>query len=118
MPTANAKLSDLKPKSSIEEDDTSKAQEKPPQFIDLQIVHKMCYLCSMTNQILTHTHDINEDLEQALLTFVLSFKNHILTDSRLILLGSHLAEDANGSEDVAEPVDTIEGVYNESKQAY
>lgn len=68
----------------------------------------------MTNQILTLAGRINEDLEQALLTFVLSFKNHILTDSRLIMLGAHLAEDANGSDDVAEPVDGIDGVYNES----
>lgn len=34
------------------------------------------------------------------------------------MLGSHLAEDANGSDDVLQVADTLEGVYNESKQAY
>jgi len=43
---------------------------------------------------------LNPDLEQALLTFVLAFKNHVLTDQRLIMLGSHLAEGANGSDNV------------------
>ena len=57
-------------------------------------------------------------MESSLLSFTLVFKNHVLTDSRLILLGSHLAEDANGSDDGPQAIDSIEGVYNESKNAY
>lgn len=53
-----------------------------------------------------------------MLQFTLVFKNHILTDSRLILLGSHLAEDANGSDDGPQTVESIDGIYNESKSAY
>ena len=59
---------------------------------------------------------MDEDLESALLTFILSFKNHVLTDSRLICLGSRLAEDTNGADEVV--IDSIDGVYNESKLAY
>jgi hypothetical protein len=38
----------------------------------------------------------------------------VLTDSRLIMLGAHLCEEP---EDEAR-LDTIDGVYNESKSAY
>jgi len=37
----------------------------------------------------------------------------------MILLGSHFSEDANGSDDGrASALDSIDGVYNESKNAY
>jgi hypothetical protein len=43
--------------------------------------------------------EVSTDLESALLAFTLVYKNHVLTDSRMILLGSHFADDANGSDD-------------------
>ena len=37
----------------------------------------------------------------------------------MILLGSHLSDDANGSDSVEQSaLDSIDGVYNESKNAY
>jgi hypothetical protein len=46
--------------------------------------------------------------------FCVTFKNHVLTDSRLIMLGAHLSEEPEGEA----ALDTIEGVYNETKSAY
>ena len=44
---------------------------------------------------------------------MLVFKNLIITDSRMILLGAHL-----GKSDGDDAVDTIDGIYNETKNAY
>ena len=54
------------------------------------------------------------ELESSLLSFAIGFKNQVLTDSRLILLGSNLSNEPE--EDGA--LDTLDGVYNESKTAY
>lgn len=73
----------------------------------------------MTNQLRDRKIQVNTDLETALLAFTLVYKNHVLTDSRMILLGSHLSEDANGSDSVSQSaLDSIDGIYNESKNAY
>lgn len=92
----------------------TKHPQELPKFVDFQIIQRICYLCNITNQILTQFGKINSDLEQALLQFILSFKNHVLTDSRLTAL-SQFAEDANGSDDGPVQVDSIEGIYNESQ---
>ena len=110
LPSASVKLSDVK--SMGEMNETQK-----PIFVDLQIVQRVVYLCDITNQVLGRLQRMNTDLEYALLGFVLGFKNHILTDQRMILLASCLAQEANGG-DSPPPVDTIDGVYNESQQAY
>jgi len=57
---------------------------------------------------------VSPELEEKLLHFCVNYKNHVLTDSRLIMLGAHLCEEP---EDEAR-LDTIDGVYNESKSAY
>lgn len=50
-----------------------------------------------------------------MLTFCMAFKNHVLVDSRIIMLGAHLAKPDDGSES---PVDTLDGIYNETANGY
>lgn len=57
---------------------------------------------------------IFSELEISLLNFIMSYKSHVLTDSRIIMLGSHLCAEPESEA----ALDTIEGVYNESKNAY
>ena len=70
----------------------------------------------MTNQLRANEsqRDILIELESALLSFCVSYKNHVLTDSTLILLGSQLCDEPE-SESL---VDSLENVYNESQKAY
>ena len=75
MPSAQAKLADMK---------------GAHKWTDFQIVRTIIYLCTLGQ--------VGQKLEQQLLTFINGFKSHILTDSRLIFLGTHLSEDANGSD--------------------
>ena len=49
-----------------------------------------------------------------MLAFACSYKNHILTDSRLILLGNSLSN----NEEADDALEVLDGVYNESKVAY
>ena len=55
---------------------------------------------------------MTSEFELALLHFTLNFKNHVLTDSRMIMLGTSIADDALDAP--KKPVDTIDGIYNES----
>lgn len=73
-------------------------------------------MCKVTNQLHQSGQRANilTELELALLAFSLSFKNHVLTDSRLILLGSALSED----QDDGVSIEGIDSIYNESKSAY
>ena len=48
------------------------------------------------------------------MSFACGFKNHILTDSRLILLGNSLSN----TEEQDDALEVLDGVYNESKVAY
>jgi len=54
-----------------------------------------------------------------MLNFIHMFKGHVLTDSRMLLFSSSLAESENPADNEnANPTDTIDGVYNESQNAY
>lgn len=55
------------------------------------LTSRMVYLCNLTNQLLAHQQKQNAELEKALLSFILQFKGTLITDSRLLLLGSHIA---------------------------
>lgn len=82
------------------------AEEK---FLDFKIVQSLLFLCQKTN---FGFNDI--EFEIGLLNFMLIFKNHVLTDSRLSFLGTNLAEDANGSETVQSLVDKAECNENQA----
>ncbi len=120
LPASTSKFAAIRPKVNIDgEMGEKQIEDQTPQFVDFKIVQRICYLCSLTNQIKAQNIEVSTDLESALLAFTLVFKNHVLTDSRMILLGSHFADDANGSDDGPQSVlDSIDGVYNESKNAY
>lgn len=66
----------------------------------------------MTNQLRQSGNPVTSEFELALLHFILSFKNHVLTDSRMIMLGTSIADD--GLDTPKKPVDTVDGIYNES----
>lgn len=74
------------------------------------------YLCKITNQLRANDQNrsIYSGLEISLLYFVTSYKNHVLTDSRLIMMGAQLCEEPEDEN----AIDTIEGIYNESRSAY
>ena len=76
----------------------------------------MLYLTKLTNQIkqMENARKVETELELSLLSFAVGYKNHVLTDSRLISLGSNLSNEP----DEDEALDTLAGVYNESKAAY
>lgn len=76
----------------------------------------MLYICKITNQIkqTQSARQVETELESSLLSFAAGYKNHVLTDSRLILLGSNLSNEPEADD----ALDTLDGVYNESKTAY
>ncbi len=93
--------------------------EEPPKFIDFQIVSRLVYLCNLTNQLFSKLGVQDIELEHALLTYTLSFKSQIITDSRLLLIASHIAnlndKDSNASESLLYGTDTDN---TKTKQAY
>lgn len=59
------------------------------------------------------------EFERALLNFIHMFKGHVLTDSRMLLFSSNLAEsEIPDDNENANATNTIDGVYNESQNAY
>ena len=76
----------------------------------------MLYICKLTNHIkqTQNARQVESELESSLLSFAVGYKNHVLTDSRLILLGSNLSNEP----ECDDGLDTLDGVYNESKTAY
>jgi hypothetical protein len=120
LPSGVNKYSFYPPVRKAASDDESNMQEikkdKPKEeYLDFQIIQRVLYLCKISNQLRAAdaSRQISSGLETSLLNFIVTFKNHVLTDSRLIMLGAQLAEEPEG-----EALDTIEGVYNESKSAY
>jgi hypothetical protein len=92
LPSGSSKFSIYARKAVSDDENLMSQKERPPkpQFVDFQIIQKMIYLCKMTNQLRANEsqREILTELEAALLSFCVSYKNHVLTDSRLILLGS------------------------------
>lgn len=57
------------------------------------------------------------ELEQTMLSFALLFKNHILTDSKMINMASNIVDRESGEEQTT-LVDSFENIYNETEKAY
>ena len=96
--------------------------EKPtpvemPPFIDFEVINRLVYICKITNQLRNSGNPVSNDFELALIHFTLNFKNHVLTDSRLIMLGSTIAQE-NQEDTALKAIDTIDGVYNETNISY
>ena len=52
-----------------------------------------------------------------MLSFALSFKNHILTDSKIISIVANVVDRENDQDEVT-VVDSLDNVYNETEKAY
>jgi len=121
LPSSTNKSSFYPIRKSASDDESSMQatmeKKAKPEFLDFQIVQRILLLCKITNQLRANdpNRPIYSELEVALLHFCVTYKNHVMTDSRLIMLGAHLSSEPD---DEAFPVDTLEGAYNESKSAY
>jgi len=94
MPSASSNYVTQKRKSKEEGEMTEKPTKvEMPPFADFQLINRICYLCKITNQLRQSGNPVTSEFELALLHFTLSFKNHVLTDSRMIMLGTSIADD-------------------------
>ena len=81
LPASTSKWATLRPKTQIDGEMMDKqGEEQAPQFIDFKIIQYLCYLCNITNQYKAQNIEVSTDLESALLSFTLAYKNHVLTD--------------------------------------
>lgn len=74
------------------------AVTEQPNYTDFKLIGQVIYLSSLTNQMKKNAgvKSPEIELESSLLAFAKIFKNHVLTDSRILLLCSHLYQERNG----------------------
>eukprot|EP00352_Strombidinopsis_acuminata_P000302 CAMPEP_0176348042 /NCGR_PEP_ID=MMETSP0126-20121128/7559_1 /TAXON_ID=141414 ORGANISM="Strombidinopsis acuminatum, Strain SPMC142" /NCGR_SAMPLE_ID=MMETSP0126 /ASSEMBLY_ACC=CAM_ASM_000229 /LENGTH=109 /DNA_ID=CAMNT_0017696617 /DNA_START=622 /DNA_END=951 /DNA_ORIENTATION=+ len=101
----------------MEETNVPKTRE---EHLDFRIGALIINLTKLT--VLVKQRDQNysswPDFERSILSFMNIFRGHVLTDSRMLLFSSSLAESEKNDSKESDLVDTIEGVYNESQNAY
>ena len=69
---------------------------------------------NVTNQLKTNNQRVVlPELESCLISFMTTFKAHILTEPRMVMLGQSMIEEP----DENAVLDSLDGVYNESAQA-
>ena len=69
---------------------------------------------NVTNQLKTNNQRVVlPELESCLISFMTTFKSHILTEPRMVMLGQSMIEEP----DENAVLDSLDGVYNESAQA-
>lgn len=90
------------------------ATAEQPRYLDFQIVGKLLYLGAMTNQLRQNQSmkPPELELEASLLSFAKVFKNHVLTDSRILMLCSTLYQEQHG--EVEGQADNLSDVDSES----
>lgn len=96
----------------------TKTQSEPPQtFLDFQLVGKMLQLARFTNQLKQNSSikPPELELEASLLNFAKVFKNHVLTDNRILMMCSTLYQEQNG--EVEGQADNLSDVDQESSSS-
>ena len=90
-----------------------------PKFLDFQLMRHILQLIKITNQMkqMDNMRRPEFELEQTLLGFACLFKNHVLTDSKIISIASNIVDRENG-EDEGAVVDSFDNIYNETEKAY
>ena len=80
-------------------------ESETQRYLDFQLVGKMINLCRLTNQMRKNPSlkPPEIELEESLLAFAKMFRNHVLTDSRILMLCSTLYQEQNGE---------VEGAYD------
>ena len=80
---------------SASDDESAASQQRPekkPEFKDFQIISKVIHLTKISNQMkqMENMRKPESELEQCLLNFCVLYKNHVLTDSKMIQIAINM----------------------------